>query len=191
MKMKQLWWKMAAVVLLVYTTIGGLLFEVPRLAIVNETIRALYFHVPMWFAMVVLFLLSTIYSVRYLRNPSFENDCFAVEFANTGMIFGLLGIFTGMIWANYTWGSPWSGDPKQNGAAIALLIYFAYFVLRGSMNDADKRSRISAVYNIFAFAMLFPTIWILPRLTESLHPGGMGSEGNPGLNPNDTSPEME
>ncbi|HMI67339.1 MAG TPA: hypothetical protein VK517_14945, partial [Cyclobacteriaceae bacterium] len=62
---------MVAVVLLVYTIIGGLLFEVPRLAIVNETIRALYFHVPMWFAMVVLFLLSTVYSVRYLRNPSF------------------------------------------------------------------------------------------------------------------------
>ena len=39
--------------------------------------------------------------------------------------------------------------------------------------------------------MLFPTIWILPRLSESLHPGGLGTEGNPGLNPNDTSPQME
>jgi heme exporter protein C len=39
--------------------------------------------------------------------------------------------------------------------------------------------------------MLFPTIWILPRLSESLHPGGKGSEGNPGLNPNDHKPEME
>ena len=58
------------------------------------------------------------------------------------------------------------------------------------MNDIDKRARISAVYNIFAYAMLFPTIWILPRLTESLHPGGQGSEGNPGLNPNDTTPAM-
>jgi heme exporter protein C len=59
------------------------------------------------------------------------------------------------------------------------------------MTDVDKRSRISAVYNIFAYAMLFPTLWILPRMTESLHPGGLGSEGNPALNPNDTSPEME
>ena len=99
-----------------------------------------------------------------------------LEFARTGLVFGILGIVTGAIWANYQWGKPWSGDPKQNGAAIALLIYMAYFVLRGSMNDLDKRSRISAVYNIFAFAMLFPTIWILPRLTESLHPGGQGSE---------------
>jgi len=54
----------------------------------------------------------------------------------------------------------------------------------------DKRARVSAVYNIFAFCMLFPTIWILPRLTESLHPGGMGSEGNPGLNPKDLDSHM-
>ena len=87
----------------------------------------------------------------------------------------MLGLITGSIWARYTWGSFWSNDPKQIGAAIAMLIYFAYLVLRNSMTDIDKRSRISAVYNIFAFAMLFPTIWIIPRLVESLHPGGMGN----------------
>jgi len=185
--MKQGWWKMVAVVLLVYTIIGGLLFEVPRLAIVNETIRALYFHVPMWFAMVVLFLLSTVYSVRYLRNPSFENDCFAVEFANTGLILGLLGIFTGMIWANYTWGSPWHGDPKQNGAAIALLVYLAYFVLRGSVENEEQRARLSAVYNIFAFAAMIPLIFIIPRMQDSMHPG---SGGNPGFNMYDLDSKM-
>jgi heme exporter protein C len=185
--MKQGWWKIAAVVLLVYTIIGGLLFEVPRLAIVNETIRALYFHVPMWFAMVVLFLLSTVNSVRYLRNPSFKNDCFAVEFANTGLIFGLLGIFTGMIWANYTWGSPWHGDPKQNGAAIALLVYLAYFVLRGSIENEEQRARLSAVYNIFAFAAMIPLIFIIPRMQDSMHPG---SGGNPGFNMYDLDSKM-
>ncbi len=46
------------------------------------------------------------------------------------------------------------------------------------------------MYNIFAFAMLFPTIWIFPRLTESLHPGGQGSKGNPGLNADDLTPSM-
>jgi heme exporter protein C len=82
------------------------------------------------------------------------------------------------------------GDPKQNGAAIALLIYFAYFVLRGSLIDQEKRARLSAVYNVFAFFMLFPTLWILPRLSESLHPGGQGSEGNPGINGKDMTASM-
>jgi len=157
----------------------------------QQTVRNLFFHVPMWFTMQTLFIVSVIYAVLYLYKPKPVYDFYSTEFARTGIVFGVLGLITGAIWANYQWGSAWSGDPKQNGAAVALLIYFAYFILRGSVNDESKRGKLGAVYNIFAFAMLFPTIWILPRLTESLHPGGLGTEGNPGLNPNDTSPEME
>lgn len=185
--MRNSWWKIIAVVLLVYTILGGFLFQVPRLNIVNETIRALYFHVPMWFGMVFMFLVSTIYSIRHLRKPSEENDSKAVSFANTGLLFGLLGIVTGMIWANYTWGSPWHGDPKQNGAAIALLVYFAYFVLRGSVENKEQRARLSAVYNIFAFAAMIPLIFIIPRMTSSMHPG---SGGNPGFNMYDLDSKM-
>jgi heme exporter protein C len=181
------WWKIIAVTLLIYTILGGFLFEVPRLNIVNETIRSLYFHVPMWFGMVVMFLVSTIYSIKYLRKSSISHDNFAVSFANTGLLFGLLGIVTGMIWANYTWGSPWHGDPKQNGAAIALLVYFAYFVLRGSVENQEQRARLSAVYNIFAFAAMIPLIFIIPRMTSSMHPG---SGGNPGFNMYDLDSKM-
>jgi len=181
------WLKVFAIVLLFYTIVGGFLFDVPRLNIVNETIRALYFHVPMWFGMVVLFLVSTVYSIQYLRNPSFEKDIYAVEFANTGLLLGLLGIVTGMIWANYTWGSPWHGDPKQNGAAISLLVYLAYFVLRGSVENEDQRARLSAVYNIFAFAAMIPLIFVIPRMTSSMHPG---SGGNPGFNMYDLDSKM-
>ncbi|HRG09297.1 MAG TPA: cytochrome c biogenesis protein CcsA, partial [Cyclobacteriaceae bacterium] len=74
---------------------------------------------------------SLVYSILYLNKPSFKRDTYSVEFVHAGIILNLLGLTTGMIWANYTWGSPWHGDPKQNGAAIALLIYLAYFVLRG------------------------------------------------------------
>jgi heme exporter protein C len=168
-----------AVVLLAYTVFGGLLLEVPRLNILNETIRNLYFHVPMWFGMNILLLVSVVYSILYLRNPLAHYDDWAIEAANTGLMFGTLGILTGMIWAKFAWGSYWSGDPKQNAAAIAMLIYFAYLLLRGSFEDPQKRGRIGAVYNIFAFAAYIPLIWILPRLTDSLHPG---SGGNPGFN---------
>ncbi len=181
------WIKILAVLLLFYTIVAGFLFDVPRLNIVNETIRALYFHVPMWFGMVVLFLVSTVYSIQYLRNPAIEKDIYAVELANTGLLLGLLGIVTGMIWANYTWGSPWHGDPKQNGAAISLLVYLAYFVLRGSIENEDQRARLSAVYNIFAFAAMIPLIFVIPRMTSSMHPG---SGGNPGFNMYDLDSKM-
>jgi len=189
---RQYWWKILSIVLLLYTCTQGFLVKIPMLdGRMQQTVRNLFFHVPMWFCMQTLFIVSVINAILYLYKPKPIYDQRSLEYARTGVVFGLLGLITGAIWANYQWGEPWSGDPKQNGAAIAILIYLAYFVLRGSMKDMDKRSRISAVYNIFAFAMLFPTIWILPRLTESLHPGGQGSEGNPGLNPNDTTPAME
>lgn len=185
--MKNYAWKLIAVMLLVYTVVGGLLMEVPRLVIINESIRALYFHVPMWFGMVVMFGVSVVYAVKYLRGRQPLHDRTSAGFAHTGLVYGLLGIFTGMIWANYTWGSPWHGDPKQNGAAIATLIYLAYFILRGSLDNQEQRARLSAVYAIFAFAAMIPLIFIIPRLTSSMHPG---SGGNPGFNMYDLDSNM-
>lgn len=186
------WWKACSIILLFYICSYGFIVEVPKLDDrLQESIRNFFFHVPMWFGMMILLLVSLIYSIKYLQNPNSKNDFYASSFATTGTVFGILGIITGALWANYQWGQPWSGDPKQNGAAIAILIYLAYFVLRGSMTDDEKKARISAVYNIFAFFMLFPTLWILPRLTQSLHPGGQGSSGNPGINGKDLAPSMK
>lgn len=171
---------------------AGFLVKVPVLdGRLQESIRNLFFHVPMWIGMMVLLSFSLIYAIKFLGSQKLEDDIISREFASVGVIYSLLGFFTGMIWANYQWGAPWSGDPKQLGTVIAILIYCAYFVVRGSMTDMDKSARVSAVYNIFAYCMLFPTIWILPRFAESLHPGGQGSEGNPALNPSDSSAAMK
>jgi heme exporter protein C len=185
--MRQQWWKWLGAALVVYSAIGGIIFPVPALPILNETIRAVYFHVPMWFAMVTLFTASTVYAIRYLRNPSAQNDIASCELAHVGLALGILGIITGMIWANYTWGSPWHGDPKQNGAAIACLIYLAYFVLRGSVANTEHRARLSAAYNIFAFVAMIPLIFILPRMMSSMHPG---ADGNPAFNMYDLDSTM-
>lgn len=186
--MRKYWWKILTIILLMYVCIEGFLVKIPVLdGRLQQSIRNLFFHVPMWIAMMVLLTISVIYAIKFLRTQQPKDDIISLEFARTGLLFSFLGLFTGMIWAKYQWGAFWSNDPKQTGTVMAMLIYCAYFVLRGSMNDMDKKAKIGAVYNIFAFCMLFPTIWIMPRLTESLHPGGLGSEGNPGLNPNDTS----
>ncbi|MDF2189740.1 cytochrome c biogenesis protein CcsA [Paraflavitalea sp. CAU 1676] len=188
--MRQYWWKILCIVLLLYTFTAGFLVKVPEIGNLYQTIRNLFFHVPMWFAQLVLITISLVYSIMYLRNPQAKYDLYALQFVQTGTVLGCLGLVTGMIWANYTWGTPWNNDPKQLGVAIALLIYLAYFVLRNSMTDLDKRGRVAAVYNIFAYFIYIPMILILPRLVESLHPGGKGVEGNPGLNGGDLDPTM-
>ncbi len=162
-------------------------YNYPFRNILVESIRNLYFHVPMWFGMIFIFLASMIYSIKYLQKGNPVYDIRSRTFASVGILYGLLGLLTGGIWAQYTWGSFWSFDVKQNMSAIALLIYMAYFVLRGSFEDYDKRARIGAVYNIFAFAALIPLLFVIPRMTSSLHPG---NGGNPGFGGEDLDNTM-
>ena len=181
------WWKILASVLVLYTIIGGLLIEVPRLPILNETIRNLYFHVPMWFSMVILYLISVIYSIKFLNSGNEKDDLIALESVNTGIICGFIGLATGMMWAKFTWGTFWTNDPKLNGSAIATLMYLAYIVLRSSIEEDQIRAKISAIYNIFAFPAMIVLLFILPRLTDSLHPG---NGGNPGFGGYDLDDKM-
>ena len=179
--------KLFSILLLIYAFIGGFLFDVPALPILNESIRVLYFHVPMWFTMIFLLLLSCINSFYFTSRRKIIYDTKSHTYTSVAVFFGFLGIVSGMIWAKFTWGSFWTNDPKLNGSAITLLIYLSYFLLRSSISDEIKKAKISSVYNIFAFAMLIPLIFILPRMTDSLHPG---SGGNPGFNVYDMNSQL-
>ncbi|HWD89381.1 MAG TPA: cytochrome c biogenesis protein CcsA [Mucilaginibacter sp.] len=181
------WWKILAVILILYTLIAGFLLPVPRLPILHETIRNLYFHVPMWFGMLAVLVISVVFSILFLNTGKEEYDLASVECVNTGLMFYVLGLVTGMLWAKFTWGAFWSGDPKQNSAAIAFLLYCAYLVLRNSIDEEQKRAKISAIYNIFAFPIMVVLLFVLPRMTDSLHPG---NGGNPAFGKYDLDDNM-
>ncbi|MFZ1703578.1 MAG: cytochrome c biogenesis protein CcsA [Saprospiraceae bacterium] len=152
--------------------------QFPYRSILNETIRNTFFHVALWFAMFILLLYGLYYSFYYLKTGNYDMDRLASSYTNVAILFGILGIITGSIWAKFTWNTFWTNDIKLNMTAIALLIYFAYLILRGMNYDQDKRARLSAIYNIFAFITLIPLVFIIPRMTDSLHPG---NGGNPAL----------
>ena len=133
------WWKIIGVLILYYVLIYGFLIEVPELSILNETIRNLFFHVAIWFAMFILLIVSVVYSIKYLKSSEIGADIKASEFATIGIVFGLLGVATGSVWAKFTWGDWWVNDPKLNATTIALLIYMAYFVLYHLLRTRIKR----------------------------------------------------
>lgn len=178
---KQIWWKALTVILMIYTCIYGFLVTIPKLPILEESIRNLFFHVPMWFAMMMLMFLSLVYSLKYLSNGQQRNDVIAANLATIGLIFGILGIVTGAVWAKVTWGAWWVfAEVKLNAAAAAILVYCAYFILRSSFDDPEMKAKFSAVYSIFAFVMYMILINVIPRIaSSSLHPG---NGGNPGFN---------
>jgi len=185
--LKKNYWKIACMLLLIYTIWAGFMGKVPRQAILNETVRNLYFHVTMWFTMIFLLGTSVYHSIQYLRKSDIKSDLISNAYVETGLVFATLGLVTGSLWAKFTWGDWWTNDPKLNSVAIGLLIYLAYGLVRSSMPDEQQKARISNVYNIFAFVIFMILIWILPRMTDSLHPG---NGGNPGFSKYDLDSNM-
>jgi heme exporter protein C len=162
-------------------------FAIPFRNILKETLRNTYFHVSLWFSMFILYFVSMIYSIKYLRNKDYDTDHIASSLVEVGTLFGILGLITGAIWAKNTWGTYWTTDVKLNMAAISMMIYTAYLILRSSINDDDRKAVIASSYNIFAFFVIIPLIFVIPRLTDSLHPG---NGGNPGFGGDDMDNTM-
>ncbi len=134
-----------------------------------------------------MFTVSFVYSIRQLNSPNPVFDIKAESAARVGMVFGLCGLLTGSLWARFTWGTWWTfAEPKMNLAALAMMIYVAYFVLRSAFDDEEKRAKISAVYNIFAVTTVPFLLYVVPRQLTSLHPG---ADGNPAFS-EITAPEI-
>lgn len=161
----------------------------PFRSLLYETIRNTYYHVAIMLSMVILLLISTVFSGLFLIRNKLVYDWWSKSFATTGFLFGIAGILTGMLWAKATWGTYWTWEEiKLNMTAIAMLIYGAYFILRGSVEDEEKRARLSAIYNLFAYAAFIPLIFVIPRMANaSLHPG---NGGNPAMGGEDLDNTM-
>jgi len=161
------------------------LFCYPYREILYETIRNTFFHVPMWFAMTMLVFTSVIASILYLMKGESKHDVLAEQSVVVALLFGVCGYLTGLVWSKYTWyiGVSWGDvirkllleDIKMAAALVAMFFYFAYLVLRGSLADKTNRARVSAVFNVFAFVIFILCVFVLPRLTDSMHPGNGGN----------------
>ena len=137
---------------------------------IGEASRIFYYHIPSAWLAVVAFGTSMVYSIMYLRrkNPDFDDRA---AIANAlGLIFAILATVTGAVFAKVTWGTFWNWDPRQTSIFVLLLIYGAYFSLRGAIEVEEKKANLSAVYSIFAVPPAVFLVFIFPRLTPSLHP---------------------
>lgn len=137
--------------------------------------------------MMVAFAMGFYFSIRYLNDEQMKWDRKAETATSVGLLFGICGLFTGSLWARFTWGAWWTfAEPRMNLAALAMLIFVAYFILRSAFNDPEKKAKISAIYNIFGVTTIPFLLYIIPRQLPSLHPG---AEGNPAFS-EITAPEL-
>ena len=174
-------WKISLFLILAFVSIAGIAFpivpvphtwyEFPLIPGLKENAKIIFFHVPTAWLSVVAFLMSTIYSIQYLRKKNLDDDAKSYAASQLGIIFCILATVTGAVWAKFAWGSFWSWDPRQTSIFALLLIYGAWFALRSSIESEEKRATLSAVYSIIAFLTVPFFVFIMPRIMLGLHPG--------------------
>ena len=174
-------WKIVLFLLLSFVSIAGIAFpivekpdawyEFPNIPGLEENAKIIFFHVPTAWLTLIAFLVSTIFSFRYLKRKDLDDDAKAYSSAQLGMIFCILATVTGAVWAKFAWGAFWSWDPRQTSVFALLLIYGALFALRSSIESEEKRATLSAVYSLIAFVTVPFFIFIMPRIMKGLHPG--------------------
>ena len=164
-----MWWKLLLFLAMSAVIVFSFITPVPQQQI-GAASRIFYYHIPQAWICVIAFAMSMVYSIRYLRSKNIADDDKAVVAASLGFVFCILATLTGSIFAKVTWGSFWNWDPRETSIFILLLIYGAYFALRGAVEVEEKRASLSAVYSIFAFVTVPFLIFVVPRIMPSLHP---------------------
>lgn len=146
------------------------LLRAPLVPVLEETTRVLYFHIPAAWLTVVALGWSMIHSILYLAKRDLRHDDHAAAAAELGLLFCVGATVSGALWAKSMWGSYWNWDPRETSIFFLLLLYTAYLALRGSIEDEEKRARLSAIYSVAAFVAVPFLIFVVPRMYETLHP---------------------
>ncbi len=151
--------------------------------------KVFYFHVAASWTGMLGFLVATVAAIAYLKNNDLRWDIASLAGVEIGMVFIALGIISGSIWARPVWNTWWTWDPRLTTTLIMELIYSAYLLLRGGVDDPNRRARLSAVYAIVGFTSV-PLTFISIRVFRTIHPVLVGSS-DPSLGTFAMSPRMQ
>jgi heme exporter protein C len=146
----------------------------PREVSMGEVQRIFYFHVSSAWVGGVALLVALVAGILVLVTGQPKWDRLELASIEVGLAFSVMVLFTGMIWGRPAWNTWWTWDPRTTTFAILILIYFAYLMLRQSLEDPQRRARFAAVYAILAFVSV-PITFFAIRLWRTIHPVVIGS----------------
>jgi heme exporter protein C len=149
---------------------AAFLWPKPSEGFIGESSRIVFFHVPCAWTASLAFLVAAGYSLAYLRRRDRRHDDTAAAAVRLGLLFAMLALLTGSLFARIMWGSFWNWDPRQSSFLLLIFLYAAYLFLRGAIEDPERRATISAAYALFAAVLMPFLVFVAPRVTKSLHP---------------------
>lgn len=141
----------------------------------GEIQRIFYIHMPSFFGAFTAFGATVVGGIMYLWKRSDAWDKIAVAGVEVGLAFSLINLLTGSIWARPIWNTWWTWDPRLTSAAIMVLTYAAYLMLRAGIEDPTRKRGFMSVYGIFAFVSVLTTLFIIRIVPETIHPVIVGA----------------
>ncbi|MEP7131517.1 MAG: cytochrome c biogenesis protein CcsA [Acidobacteriota bacterium] len=149
---------------------AAFLWPSPAQGFLGESSRIVFFHVPCAWTASLAFLIAAGYSAAYLARGNPWHDEIAASAVRLGVLFAVLALVTGSLFAKIMWGSYWNWDPRESSFLLLLFLYGAYLFLREAVDDPRRRARIAAAYALFAAVLMPFLVFVAPRVTASLHP---------------------
>jgi heme exporter protein C len=159
------------------------LFIAPDERTMHEVQRIFYFHLSAWITSFTAFTVVFVSNIAYLVTRRIKWDCLGVAAAEVGVVCCSIGLITGPLWARPVWGIWWTWDARLTTTFIMWLMYISYLLLRGLLEEPQRRASLSAIFGIFAFLDV-PLVYMSNRLWRTQHPQPviLGGEGS-GLDP--------
>jgi heme exporter protein C len=144
-------------------------FYAPIERVMGAVQKVFYFHVAAGWVGMLSFLFAAVAGIIYLVKKSKFWDLVGVAAVEIGIVFILINIITGSIWARPIWNTWWTWDPRLTTATIMELVYIAYLMLRQGIDDPERRARFGAVYAIVGFLSV-PLTFFSIRIFRTIHP---------------------
>jgi heme exporter protein C len=149
--------------------LGMVFFYAPVERTMGNVQRIFYFHVGAAWVGSLAFLVAMVCGVLFLRRPEKKWDTMALASVEIGLVFISMAIVSGSVWGKPAWNTWWLWSPRLTTVTIMWLTYAAYFMLRGAIEDEERRGRFAAVYVIVSFVTVILTFASI-RILRDIHP---------------------
>jgi len=176
-------------ILLFLAALGMVFLYAPLEATMTYVQKIFYFHIANAWVGMLGFVMAAVGGVLFLTRHNLKWDIFEQAAVEISLIFFLIAIVTGSIWARPSWGTWWTWDPRLTTAAILEMIYLAYLLLRQGIEDPDRRARFGAVYTLIG-GLSVPITFFSIRLFRTIHPAVIGTSSAASQGGFDMTPPM-
>ncbi len=166
---------------LVFVSFLLAMFYAPIEKVMGAVQKVFYFHVATAWVGMLGFIVAAVVAIIYLRSHDLKWDIVGVAAVEISLVFFLIAIVLGSIWARPAWGTWWTWEPRLTTAAILEMIYLAYLLLRQGIEDPERRARFGAVYTLLG-GLSVPLTFISIRIFRTIHPVLVGSGGSEKMN---------